>query len=111
MKALTPLAAATLLGIAASAAAAAEPQKAAVDAAPASATHASSSIDPRFAAMDKDGDGSLLQGDMPAGHDLGTDLFSAFDIDKDQRISRAEFAVYAGGPDDSAEGEEEEEAE
>lgn len=107
MKALTTLAAATLFGIAASAVAAAEAQQVTTKA----ATSTSRSVDPRFAAMDKDGDGSLLQGDMPAGHDLGTDLFAAFDIDKDQRISSAEFAIYAGGPDDSAEGDEEEEGE
>lgn len=117
MNSLTSLAASTLLCIAASAGAAdsAQPINDKATAAPvtlASASLKSVPIDPRFAAMDKDGDGSLLQGDFPAGHDLGTDLFASFDTDSDQRMSRAEFTVYAGGNvSDAASEEEEEEAE
>ncbi len=111
------LTAATLFGLAVSTGASATEQTkpladtatnpAVVDTAP----NTSVSIDPRFTVLDKDGDGSLLQSDVPASHDLGTDLFAAFDTDKDQRLSSAEFAVYAGSNDAAVEEEEEEEEE
>lgn len=111
----TVLTAATLFGLSAGIGAAEQPRTTttASVATPLVSTTATKSlaIDPRFAALDKDGDASLLQSDIPAGHDLSTDLFASFDTDQDQRISSAEFAVYAGGNDDGMVEEDEEEAE
>ena len=115
MNKLTVMTAAALFGLAAAAGATEQPNKPMTERATTppvvdTATNTSVAIDPRFTALDRDGDGSLLQGDLPADHDLSTDLFASFDTDKDQRLSSAEFGVYAGSNDADME-EEEEEAE
>ncbi len=69
-------------------------------------------VDTSFAALDRNGDGVLVQDEFPAGHDLATDLFSAFDTDNDQRLTPAEYRLYASNAnqsvDESAEIEEDE---
>lgn len=113
MNQLTALSAATLFALAAGVSAGEQAKPAAgASIAPTVAIAAVEAAKPDagFAALDKDGDASLLQTDFPTAHDLSTDLFAAFDTDKDQRLSSAEYVVYSGGraDDDSAEDEEEE---
>ncbi len=107
-KSFSVLAAATMFGLVAGIGATEAAKSATGTVAAAPVAQSAASVDPRFAVLDTDGDGSLLQGELPAGHDLGTDLFAAFDTNQDLRISSAEFAVYAGGSNDAVEGDEEE---
>ena len=115
MKKFTLLTAAILFALAAGVSRASDDAKPATDAlatTPVVTTtiDTTAPVDPAFASLDKDGDGSLLQADIPAGHDLSTDLFAAFDTNKDDRLSSDEYAIYAGGGTD-ADAMEEDEAE
>lgn len=49
----------------------------------------------KFEDLDKDGDGSITQADVPADHELATS-FASYDTDKDTKLSRAEFDAYTG---------------
>lgn len=103
MNKLKMLTAATMLGLAATLGATESTKPAAADAtatAPiaGAATEIQTTADPQFAALDTNGDGSLVQGDFPVGHDLDSDLFMSFDTDSDQRLSAAEYSIYAGKP-------------
>jgi len=54
--------------------------------------------DVSFEELDVNGDGYIYQADIPAGHELAN-LFAQYDLDGDGRLSRAEFALYAGRDD------------
>jgi Ca2+-binding EF-hand superfamily protein len=53
-----------------------------------------------FDELDVNGDGYVYQADVPAEHELAT-LFAQYDLDRDGRLSRAEFALYAGDDEET----------
>jgi Ca2+-binding EF-hand superfamily protein len=53
-------------------------------------------VGPAFVELDRDGDGVVSRGELPANHELAQ-RFGEFDLDGDQVISRAEYDAWLRG--------------
>lgn len=62
---------------------------------PAPAVDSMASTELKFEELDKDGDGSIAQSDVPADSELATS-FATHDTDKDSKLSKIEFDAYQG---------------